>query len=113
MSLVQSLLEYSSFIYSSLSETTKSSLQAVQNNAMRIIFKKKREYGNENLQRLSGVEPLESRMQQLTERYLEQAEINQNPLICDLIEEYEEFQTRNKKKHATLLCHSLYIKPPE
>ena len=41
-SLVQSLIEYSSFIFNALNKTHQKSIQVIQNAAMRIIFKKKR-----------------------------------------------------------------------
>ena len=58
-SLVRSLIEYTGFRFNLFSDTSKASLQAIENSALRIIYHKKREFGNNRLLELAGIEGLE------------------------------------------------------
>ena len=88
-SLVRPLLEYSSIIYSTLSNALKDILNAVQYNALRIIFEKDRKFGNKNLLMLAKVEPLKVRMRKLELEFIRKAIEHKNPIICDIINEYK------------------------
>jgi hypothetical protein len=77
----------------------------MQNNALRCIFKKPREYGNENLHKLAGLEKIDQRMRNLNERYFEQALSNNNPIIEQLIEEYDsDYKNQTTARRSTILC---------
>lgn len=89
-SLIRSIIEYIGLNYYSLGNNQKSELEAIQNNALRTIFKKKREFGNKNLLKIAGVETIRSRMNKLNNIYLQKCQLRKNPIICDLMECYKE-----------------------
>jgi hypothetical protein len=87
-SLVRSVLDYSCFIFSSLNETFKKKLQSIQNNALRIIYKKTWEFDASILHDWAKIETIETRMCNLTETYVEKAFACNNPLITRAIDDY-------------------------
>ena len=92
-SLVRSLLDYSIFIYPLISKTNKKKLQAIQNNAIRIIFKKRHdELTVEELHNLASLETLNERNISLRHKYLNSASRNLNPLIVELRNDFDEYQ---------------------
>ena len=108
-SLVRSLLDYSSFLYGNLSFANKQSLQSIQNTALRLILRKKREDGSDVLHEIAKIEPLEIRMKNIMERYTEKAECNLNPLISDLIDDYSELRSEYQLESTTVLCGISYV----
>ena len=56
-------------------------LNTIQNNALRAIFKKKREFGNEPLRLLAKELTLIDRMRNLKKRYLLKCIESNNPII--------------------------------
>ena len=139
ISLTRSLFEYMSFIFEKLSTSNKETLCAIQNNALRIIFKKKRdECTIEELHNLAKISRLETRLKALTDKYYWNSIQTKNPIIVDLVDEckifYKDLQIdeklatanyniemiRNdnaeiahqiKSKPITLLCHFENLKP--
>jgi hypothetical protein len=63
-------------------------LNAIQNNALRAIFKMKREFGNEPLRLLVKELKLVDRMRDLKKRYLSKCIDSSNPMLTNLIEEH-------------------------
>ena len=96
-----------------MSETNKNRLEAIQNTALRVILKKPREYGNDNLLKLAGMSTVESRCDALNRRFLEKAEVTGNPIITELIDDYFDLKesqiAKNKPLANTLFCNDLYI----
>ena len=91
-------------MFNSINKTQQKSLQVIQNSAMRIIFKKKREFGNKALMELTGMEPLETRLENLKKEYIQRMINSDNPLINVLIEDYERFEGHSDLKPKTILC---------
>ena len=56
------------------------------------------------LHELTGLELLEDRFTELGGRYLKNAIENENPLICELIEEFKRFSGGRNLKCKSLLC---------
>lgn len=106
--LVQSLLEYSAPLFSTLNKKNKESLQAIQTSALRIIFKKSKTFGNKNLLTLANEVPLETRLNELKNSYLDKAKANKNPIILDLINDYKEFKEIDSLKPKTTLCDTIH-----
>ena len=108
-SLVRSLLEYSAFIYDTLSNNMKDVLNAVQYNALRIIYDKDRRFGNKNLLKLANIETIKSRMNNLKLTYINSAIKNKNPIISELVDEYKNFYHYGMNRHTlntkTPLCN--------
>ena len=71
-------------------------LQAIQNNALRIIFKKDNSYDIEALHHL-----LSKRASSLTKKYLNKAELNGDPLIAELLDEFTEYKSSNESKKTS------------
>ena len=103
--LIRSLIEYSSIIYDITAKSITKKLQIVQNDALRLILKLKRENGNQELHTRSKIEYIEDRMKNLNKKYLNKAMGNENELIESLVTEYEEFYLWNRVKKDTILCH--------
>ena len=128
------------FIYTQLSEPNKKKICAIENNALRIIFNKKRgkdECSIDELHEMAGIPRLEIRLKELTEQYFTKAYAMSNPIIDDLVEEckayynnqlieeidanqnvdIEKIREENckiksymKSNPTTLLCHVEYFK---
>ena len=103
--LVRSLIEYSSILFDVTKKSNTKKLQIVQNDALRIILKLKKEDGNQRLYDESKIESIEQRMNKLNTRYLCKAINYENEMIKNLISEYEEFYLWNNIKRDTVLCY--------
>ena len=109
-SLIRSIIEYASPIYSQINNTYFKKIKAIQNNSIRIIFKKAYDTSTSELLSLSGITGLKDRLEQLSGGYIRRAILSKNPFITLLC---EEFMNKNivKIKKPTLLCsHSTSIK---
>ena len=85
ISLVRSLFEYMDFIYGILGQNAKDRLNAVQNNALRIIFKQKREECS-----VAELHDM-AKIPRLSERYFDKNFALANPILERLVEECIEF----------------------
>ena len=103
-SLIGSVMDYSSFMCSQLSDTLKKTLQATQNNAMRIIFKMPYDATTESLCNLSALPLVEHRMFELNRRYFESAMQLPNELILDLANGFKRSFFARPIEKKTLLC---------
>jgi hypothetical protein len=87
-------MDYNFFILPFVSVQNLNKLQAIQNKAIRCIFRLTfnkdtgKHTSTETLNNLSGLGSIASRLTELKKNYLKQAQETQNPLICPLIEEY-------------------------
>jgi hypothetical protein len=99
VALIRSLFVYMGYLYKFLSPNLKKSINALENNALRIILHKKRqECSVEDLHKLAKLKPLDVTLNDLNEAYLHKAFKLNNPIIEDLIEE-------NKSYHLNLLIN--------
>ena len=103
--MVRSTMEYSAFIFNILPINAKKKLEAIQNNALRRIYKKDRRFGNANLLELAEESTIEERMQTLHEKYMLSAIESENPLIS-LIHEYQNYKGGRTISVATPLFHA-------
>ena len=100
-SLIRSVIEYSSFLIDSISKSYIKTLEAVQNNILRIIYKKKwDELSTDELRDRAKVSTIESRLKTLNENYFSTAITTENPLISNLIDHFLEFQVNNKNPES-------------
>ena len=94
--LIRSVIDYSLFLYPIMTAKNKEALQTIQNKCLRIIFHIK--YDPENhvstqfLHSKSKLELLEERSESLSSNYLFQAQVYNNPIIVELLDEYEQFK---------------------
>ena len=94
-SLVGSVLDYNFFILPFLSDTNIKKIQAIQNKAVRSIFKLRLDPDTQQphntafLNTLSNLPSVSDRMLVLKNNYIAQAQANNNPLICPLIKNYK------------------------
>jgi hypothetical protein len=82
-------------------------LNVIQNNALRAIFKMKREFGNEPLRMLAKEFKLVDPMRDLKKRYLSKCIDSSNPILTSLIEEYKTFANGRILNTKTPLCDVL------
>ena len=102
--LISSIIEYSMFLFNILSKTHKLNLQRIQNKALRAIFYNQRHLKTKELHELAKIDTVEERMEKLKDKYLKKNLTNENPLITQMIEEYEIFNQITKwRKHKTVL----------
>ena len=71
ISLIRSVLDYSFFIIKSISQTNSKVLKAVQNNAIRLIYKLPRDAHTKDLLEISGLSSLEKRFSDLGRNYIQ------------------------------------------
>ena len=104
--LIRSVIEYSSIITPTVSKTNLSTLQTIQNNALRIILKKPLITKTKitDLHKEANIELLTNRFKKLRDRYLNKALTSKNPIITDVYNEYERFKGGRTIKCKTLLC---------
>lgn len=84
-SLIRSIIDYSLFKWPIISIANKMKLQAIQNSALRIIFRKDRTYPLGDLHSLSGLETLTERHKTIMSRYFTKCTETKNPLISELV----------------------------
>ena len=104
--LIGSVLDYSSFTHSLLSEANKQKLQVIQNTGLRIIFHLRRDTSVFDLGLSVGLHGIYSRHLYLTNNYLCKAIQTNNKLITNLFEDfiYSYNSTIKSQKHRTPLC---------
>jgi hypothetical protein len=102
LALIRSILDYSSIIIPCISKTLGKTIQAMQNTAIRIIYRLKFDTHTDEIIKLSGIPRISNRAQELNENYLKCCTKYKNELIRDLIKEYSDggYNFRNK----TFLC---------
>ena len=97
------MLDYSSIIVSRLSKDKISKLETIQNTAMRIIFKRPLDETQNNLIELAKLEKIETRFNELNLRYLNNAMINGNELIKEIVDDFSSYNKEKMQKHQTFL----------
>ena len=102
--MLRSVMEYSAFIFNIISNAAKNKIEAIQNNALRRIYKKDRRFGNINLLKLATEAPITERMQSLHEKYMHNAIDTDNPIIQKLIVEYKNYKGGREISVVTPLC---------
>ena len=113
--LIGSVLDYSSFICSALSTPLIKTIQAVQNAAVRAIFRipaynKVTEHHSttEELRTVSNLQNVNERMSDLNRRYLLNAKATGNPLIAEAVLGYfEKFGEGVRPEIETFLCEHI------
>jgi hypothetical protein len=104
--LIGSVIDYSCFIFPLLNDQLAKALQAIQNKAVRAIFKKPFDCSTSELCEISGLRLVRDRTAELTLKYLKQAKYN--PMIKKLVDEYDSQYlsfTNSNVACKTLLCH--------
>ena len=94
--LVLSVVDYASVTAGALNESSKNELEILQNNALRIIFKKSLldKVRNTTLREMAGVKKIEERHHDLMRDYYERALITENPLVDKMFTNYRIFKNR-------------------
>ena len=92
--LIRSIIDFSAILSPIISKTNLNTLQIIQNNALRIIFKKLliTRTTIDWLHEKAKLIRIETRMINLRKRYIYKAVENKNPMILDLIYEYLNFK---------------------
>ena len=117
-SLIRSVIDYSLFLYPILSAQNQTYLQTTQNNCLRIIYRIHYDpdnlVSNTTLHKNANLETIAERACFINSRYKFQCLLNNNPIIVDLINDFEEFKNtfetkKERKSYKTLLGN--YTKP--
>ncbi len=99
------LIDYSSYLFDTLSDSNKKSLQIIQNKSLRTIFniKNPEHISTVELHELANIETIESRANHLNKTYITKNFHNGNPLVHKLIDEFELFKNlTHSNKHPTI-----------
>jgi hypothetical protein len=104
ISLIRSLLEYSSILYPCISATNLSLLEKVQFKCLKIINRKSKFSSNREIIELDGYQSIENRFDQLNINYIKNNIINKNELFTDLVDEYWNYIGGREVNRKTLLC---------
>ena len=111
-SLVQSIIDYSSFIFNILPEYQQNLLQSIQNNAIRIIFKQPWDSSTNEFRQsidiLKNLSKIKERTDKLNLKYLLKATTLKNQLVEDLLKEYYDSISKIKLT-KTFLCYYLAV----
>ncbi len=99
-SLIRSILEYSSIIFPTLSDSNLYKLNVIQNKALKIINKKSVYTSMSKI--TTDIESLNNRADKLNRKYFENAFWNNNILIKDLCQELIDMKTHQSQN--TILC---------
>jgi hypothetical protein len=102
--LIRSILDYSSCIFSCLSEENKKKLQTIQNNALRVILHKPKFTPISELHKISNLETIKNRFNKLNCRYVFRNLAFKNELIQDMVNEYLNFSATRTLSYSTPLC---------
>ena len=103
--LVRSVIEYLAFAVNITSASQKLNLQRIQNRAIKSIFKPSLKTNLEQLGKKEGVPPIEDRLLALFDCYVTRGLLQNNPLVCQLANEYVDgFESRTVAT-KTCLCH--------
>jgi hypothetical protein len=109
-SLVRSIIDYSLFLFPIISSSTRNKLQRIQNQGLRSILRcKSDEKSVDDLHKELNIEKLADRAAVLRDRYFEQASTNENPLISDLINEFEQFCEDTSWRYFTTILDSVRL----
>lgn len=109
-SLIGSVIDYSAFSSSQIVPRLEKSIQAIQNQAVRIIFKQKYDAHTVDLCALAVLPRVSDRMFEQSEKYLWSALVSSNSLICELVESFlRSFPERGMIKKPTPLCAFRYL----
>jgi hypothetical protein len=104
-SLIRSLIDYVSFIGTTLSESIRIKFQRIQNQAIKTIYHCPLLTNLKKLEEEIGLINISGRMNSLTVRYLNISLSNNNPLIYKLCQEYKKgFEAREVKFKSSPLC---------
>ena len=95
--LVRSVIDYSAFISTSISQSLIKKLETIHNDAMRIILRKTTmdKIPIEVLCEQTGLDSIEERLGELTNFFLEKATTSGNPLIDQLMDDYLDYRNRS------------------
>ena len=102
--LIRSVLEYTSIMITRLSKLNYKRLQAIQNAALRAIFKIPFMTNSNTIEIISGVSQIKDRFRELNENYILQVLVNNNPIMNPLCEDYLAFAQARHIKIKTILC---------
>ena len=98
------------FLFSILCKTNQQNLQRIQNKALRAIFYSQRHLHIDELHKIANLQTIAERTKSLKDNYLRKNLYTENPLITEMINEYEQFnQTTKWRKHHTLLDDWAFI----
>jgi exonuclease III len=98
--LIGSIIDYSSFFLKSLSQANLKKLQAIQNRAVRCIFRLPYVTSTAELCNISKLTSVKDRMESLNKKFFEKGLVN-NDWVKQLVEEFK--RSRNSLQKETLL----------
>lgn len=90
-SLIGTVLDYSALILPRLAKDAVTSLQAIQNKAMRSIYNRPFDATTEELCQISGLCKVEERMKTVNEKYIKSCISFKNEFVVPLIESFKNF----------------------
>jgi hypothetical protein len=85
-------------------------MQLIQNNALRVILRKRRDTSIKSLHQLANTEMVKDRLHKLCKSCFEKCITNENPLFLDCFKEFKRYANGRILKHETIICaHKAFI----
>ena len=100
ISLIRSILEYSTILFPLMSISSLNKLNIIQNKAIKIINRKSIYSRTSDIN--SAIENLEDRFNVLNIRYFQKAILNENEIIIELINDYKIYKSNKTIKQNTI-----------
>ncbi len=104
ISLVRSMLEYSSIFYTSLCKSNFDVLEKIQTHCLKTIYRKSKYESNSYIYFLSNFEKLNVRFDTLNTNYLRKCFQHKNDIIIDLFDDYIQYSSSRTLLYETPIC---------
>jgi hypothetical protein len=105
-SLIRTIIEYNSMVFTLISETNKKRLRALQYKALKIAYKKPLKTTTTEFLTLSKATKLDERIKILNEKYFENCIKSNNELVKEIVKNYLNWYTINRNsKYKKILCN--------
>ena len=82
--------------FETIEKKHRNTINSIQYNALRIIFKKDRRFGNKNLLELAKAQTVSDRMNYLKTEFINKALMEKKPIITEIVNSYNSFSYQNK-----------------
>ena len=109
IALIRSIIDYSFFIFNRLSKKNLKTIQAIQNKALRCIYKQNFEADTNYLCFISNLPKIKERWTNLFGKYMYRNTLNKNHLLLNLVNEYFHSRSKIEEKNSDSTLLSIFF----
>lgn len=110
ISLIRSIIDYSSFIIPIINQANYNRVKAIQNRSLKSIYKLPRLMSTVEVCQHTNMLQIIERAHELNSRYLLNSILNKNPLIIDLLQDYKRFKNKEDNYNTIIYYYFNEIK---